>query len=717
MRALLPFLAAGPFVLLACGGPAGPEPTGGPPVFRGLLPGDARVRAYTFEGAGRVPWTRAEPPAGFPFGELGLTPATRVYLPCEDLAAELRRFPGAAAELRSGPGCFGRGAWLAAGGALSLALAPDEGGARAHTLEFAWNPSRIVAGELCEAPEAFRLAVLADGRLRLELVCAGSEPAVLVSKGALQAGRWNRVGLVVDRDELRSVRLLLEGVPVGRALPEGARIPPWNALVLRAGADSGLDELRLSSRAANSAELERQAPPAPRPRERLTVELEDGPRTFELWSAFRAEPRVAEADDWARAELAHAVHADGALRWTPAQWRWHRPDDPPLARTTHPVVTLGGGKLLTFSGETRDTHLGPMRNTRDTWLFDTRAERWERVTGDPTPPGRCHQLAAYSPEHDLVLLSGGLVNERAEKELLADAWVFHVGQRRWERRSDPPARFSDAVLVWHATARRFVVLTPAQAWTYDPGEDRWEVLGKPEAVDAAGQPAEYRLATSASAVYEPRSQRVFLYGGQRGPNEQAEFVDECLWYELESNRYVRIECAPVPAARVRAGLAHDPRSGLLLLYGGVRDQDSRRFDDLWSFDPATLVWRPWLAGGAPTRRGGYMGFGHDEESGRFFLLGGRHDRLRFLEEVWSLDFDLAAQAEARLAFDRAQWPEGLRWFAEVEDGALEALSFRGSQDGVHFGPPRTEAGPERFLEVRFELPAGSAARVRALGFR
>jgi hypothetical protein len=425
---------------------------------------------------------------------------------------------------------------------------------------------------------------------------------------------------------------------------------------------------------------------------------------------------VAGEEAWLRTERTHAALVDGALAWAPADWRALRPLDPPLARTTHPVVTLTGGKLFTFSGETRDSHLGPMKNTRDTWLFDARAERWERVAGEQ-PPGRCHQPAAYSPEHDLVLMCGGLVNETSEKAVLSDAWVFHVAERRWERKSDAPGELTDAIVVWHAAARRFVVLAGPRAWTYEPSADHWEVLPRPTAADAGGAPARFVPGGSVSSVYEPDSRRIFLFGGQRGTPAEGAFVDDCAWYELEKNRYVRFEPASRPAARVRAAMAHDPRSGCLLLYGGVRDQDSVRFDDLWTLDPRTLEWQPRLAAGAPTRRGGYFGLGHDAECGRFFLLCGRHDRTRFLEEAWSLAFDPAARALVRVPFDRAGWSAGMRWFAEAEGGALEGLRFRSSDDGLLFSPEANEPGPGRFLEARFELAAGSAVRVRALGFR
>src|SRR6185436_10582650 len=109
-------------------------------------------------------------------------------------------------------------------------------------------------------------------------------------------------------------------------------------------------------------------------------------------------------------------------------------------------------------------------------FFHTREERWERVLTPLAPPGRCHQQAAYSPDHDLVLMPTGWANDDGDVRFV-DTWVFHVGDRRWEQHkpSGPELQSGgEKALVYHPGLHRFLLFQANTALAYDPELDRWE---------------------------------------------------------------------------------------------------------------------------------------------------------------------------------------------------------------------------------------------------
>jgi hypothetical protein len=221
---------------------------------------------------------------------------------------------------------------------------------------------------------------------------------------------------------------------------------------------------------------------------------------------------------------------------------------------------------------------------------------------------------------------------------------------------------------------------------------------------------------------DPRTGLIWLFGGSRKVGDERVFGDECAFFDLETNTLAFVD-VPQPSARVRGAFAWDPRLARFVLFGGVLEQGSVRFDDLWTFDPDARHWEQQTYAGGITRRGGYYGMGYSAEQERFFLLTGRHSRERFLEEAWSLALDGHAEGRARYLFDRSAFPDQPSWFAEVKatDGATVQFSFRASDDARTFGPSLEHCPPEgRFVEVTVRLvpsATGAAPRVRALGFR
>jgi hypothetical protein len=707
------------------------------------LPPGRELLGYSWNGGARVPWLSPGAPAAFPLGEFGRTPCTLFYLTFDHpRAAELALTPGAPGGCkplergcRSAPGRYGQGLELASDSLFSLELPEAARAERAWTIELWLYPEQVRNRMLLDLPGMLSVRTSGTGRIVAEF--SSEPPQRTASQGDLRAGEWNHLGVVLDLLDTRSLRVFLNGTlwsqPIGSL--QGARSPSVLRLGDLAGQGLGLagryDELSLSIRAANTREFEEHAAAAwAGGREELRLFFADGVLDLELWADPLREPVLDSPEEWLQGRLEHALPLADGLTWTEGNWRRIEALDPPTARTTHPTVFVGGHQILVFGGETRDTHLSPMWNTGDTWLFDTVQETWTRLATPQAPPGRCHQAAAYSPDHDLLLMAGGWQNDKQKKRrALNDTWVFHVGERRWEWRQPAGERtgaLSDSVVIYHPGLRRFLVIHVGRILLYDPEQDRWEGRPQASAVDQDGRPVDYVPWGSTIAGVDPRTGLVLLFGGGRQTEEGGEeFSDSTALFDVQANRYTVLAPKQAPSPRVRAAMAWDVRHERFVLFGGVQDQYSEREADLWTFSPDTRHWSQLQAANPPSARGGYYGMAYDPELARFFVLCGRHSPMRFLDEAWTLALEPAAVGCARVVFDRDGF-EQHEWFAQCEtpgDSRVD-LRFRASGDGLAWSdwsdaPPPEGAGT-RYLQVEVRLhpgSAGQAPRVRALGFR
>lgn len=677
-----------------------------------LSPGE-RLLGYRWDGGARVPYLAADTDVRIEFGERGLARESRLYLPGQALfeapasGAIESTSVSLALEER---GRFGRALRFAPGSFLRLALAGATGSA-GWSVSFWVRPEPAAFGRpLVLLPGAVEVVLQGDGRVRAGLLPAGERAT---SASALAAGKWSFVCVAHDPFLTRQLRLFVDGDAQRTALALGA--PPRSASELWVGdlarnglgADLALDELSLETFALSTAQAQQLWRGAP----------EAGVHTLEVSSTngLRTVAEVAQATtqtvldtdaDFALGALKGARVEGGSLRWSPGSWRDLAPRLAPPPRTTHALVSLGGQRVFTFGGETRDTHFGPMVNTADTWIFEGASNTWERVPTALAPSPRCHVPAAYSPDHGAVLLVGGWRNDSVPGAAFADTWLFDVRTRQWEQRfpsGDPIHSGSDYGLVYLPALRSFLLLHGRNNALYDPVADRWQRLPLARAVTEGGQATTFSVGASPMCGLVPSTGEVVVFGGSSGP-DQMTFSDTTALYDVRTNTYTVLDTPVRPSARVRAGFAFDSRRGAFVLFGGVRDQFSARHDDLWAFDPARRRWQELACSNRPGPRGGYYGMAYDEVADRFVLYGGRSSPERWLDETLALELDPRRNARALYTFDR-QGPAGPNtWFAESTTPGNSRVSFlfRGSDTNASWTPWRvTTAGlaSHRYLQV------------------
>lgn len=731
-------------LLLTCfaapGAPQGALVGGSPPEqpgpalgYRFRLPPGEQLLSYAWDRGPEIPYLVPDADVQLEYGEEGASWKTLLYLPMNSWIE-----PWLSGSQVSDFQNIGRTAGYI-GEALALA---DDTSARLQLRSFpadslGWTVSCWIRPEpqalgrtLFLFTRALRIHLLPDGRMGAQLLDPTSPS--LASPSPVRLGVWNHFAASYDAAQLGQLRIVLNGEPANLTLPFGAPRRDPTELVLGDVAMSAhgfrgvLDDLRIEARPASCAQMIEDGVrrPAAGPHSLLLHTTSDT-HSVELWADPATDPVIDTDAEFARGFLEGAVVESNSLRWAAGRWRRLETADAPAARTTHPTVSLGDREVFLFGGETRDSHLWPHVNTNDTWILDTGRRTWTRVSGSPEPPPRCHVPAAYSPDHDLVLLVGGWRNDYAPGHILGDTWAFRVAERRWEQRAPMISATSDHVLVYHPVAQRFLLLRGRQALLYDPVLDRWTLLPQVQVVDESGRPSAYTVKASVASGFYPPTGQVVLYGGASCSGSSCTYSGETALYDLGTNTITVLAPPLSPTPRARSGFAYDSRRARFVLFGGTLDQRSRRFNDLWTFDPQTRRWTEHQASATPSVRGGYYGMAYDELSDRFVLACGRESYDRVLDETWMLELDEALHGGALYVFDRAALSPAWRWFANVQTPGNSGATFyfRSSGSGVRWGPwHRSPAGlgHARFVEVAVLLQRGSNGEVpsvQALGFR
>ncbi len=240
------------------------------------------------------------------------------------------------------------------------------------------------------------------------------------------------------------------------------------------------------------------------------------------------------------------------------------------------------------------------------WTYDPVANRlalesvsnWARLSGvtvplvqnatNPTPYDRhSYSCIAIVPEKNRLYLWGG-ANNSVATNYLGDAWSYDFGTRKWRELKAVPHPFTvfEQTMTYDPGTRRLVVYGGAeapylgsdQAWLFHVDTESWEVASTPSAPPAR---------MSQSMVFDPVRRVSWIFGGGPYPSATSE-----LWsFDAAARTWERVTPqGAVPSPRRFAAMAYDSRHDIVLLWGGIRDDDTR-YNDTWIFRPATRQWQ------------------------------------------------------------------------------------------------------------------------------
>lgn len=199
------------------------------------------------------------------------------------------------------------------------------------------------------------------------------------------------------------------------------------------------------------------------------------------------------------------------------RWRDLTPQSGAPRREDHTAVFDRHGKRMVIFGG-RDNE---RKHLYEMWAFDlnphsTRFETWKNLTVEENHPGaRVDHTAVYDLKRNRMVIYGGW--DKENNECLDDTWFFFFANRsdsagKWRelktRREHPPRR-RQAVGV-HDEARNLFIICGGygdkgylnDVWAFDLQSNTW--------INITPGP---RPRQDHQAIYDPRSQRMLLWGG------------------------------------------------------------------------------------------------------------------------------------------------------------------------------------------------------------
>lgn len=307
------------------------------------------------------------------------------------------------------------------------------------------------------------------------------------------------------------------------------------------------------------------------------------------------------------------------------------PDTPAPRGFTQLVYHPPTGRVILFGGEGI-----PRGSLNDTWSYDARADRWQRLTpvGAPAPThGGGATAAAWDSESDRIIayistelsstVPGGLVRR-------SETWALDPSTGEWtDMRPDPaPFGLMGARMVYDATADRMVLFGGADftaegrprfsdTWAYDFNTNSW----------SQRNPAHPPPGRSYFGMaYDTRAQRSLIFGGSLAEGEQARSGE--MWsYDYRADAWTEVPyTGAVPPD-------HHPD----MTYAAALDRTLYQVGEaLWSFDHRARHWTELTYDSAMGVRH-FVGLAFDERANRLMLFGGGPRGLRYDDQTWIYD--------------------------------------------------------------------------------
>ena len=274
-------------------------------------------------------------------------------------------------------------------------------------------------------------------------------------------------------------------------------------------------------------------------------------------------------------------------------------------------------------------------------IMGANAQDWSQLTPSGNPGGRSTETAVFDPTtNQMIIFGGGGVNS---PYLLNDTWSLTLGgSPQWTQMSpsgSPPQARQGSTAVYDSATSRMTIFGGGLGFTSPCANDTW-VLSNANSV--AGTPAWTQLSPSGSlpparlshtAVYDPGSNRMIVFGGQNCFFEVSSDYFNDVWVLTNANGLggtpVWTQLTPggsIPSGRVGHGAFYDPSVNQMTIFGGVNFGGT--FDnDVWVLSNAnglggTSTWTQVTpAGTAPSPRAGFA-VADAPDSNRMIVFGG-----------------------------------------------------------------------------------------------
>lgn len=324
------------------------------------------------------------------------------------------------------------------------------------------------------------------------------------------------------------------------------------------------------------------------------------------------------------------VQQDDTWTWDGSTWTQQHPAQSPPFRAQDGASldpTTGGVLILDGAG-------AGVPVLHDQWRWD--GSNWSYVSFN-VPQERNQPSFADDPAAATDVLFGGAANY----SYLNDTWTYD-GQG-WTEHPEavaPPVQASSG-MAYDPTSRHVILLgrcppcdsgstgtlQPGQTWSWDGSS--WTQLNPSPAPIERQYPA---------MAEDPATQSILLFGGQAMVGTQPVFDDTWIWH---NGAWTQMHPAHNPPPADQSGLAYDPASGQMILFGGIGSTYcliSGCTDDYlgqtWAWDGSD--WTQLTPPISPVRRSAPV-MAADSQTGGLVLFGGNYgyEAAGAIDETWA----------------------------------------------------------------------------------
>lgn len=257
------------------------------------------------------------------------------------------------------------------------------------------------------------------------------------------------------------------------------------------------------------------------------------------------------------------------------------------------VADLEPGDLYAAAYDVQSDRVVVLTLTGETWAFDPSSAMWEKKSPANAPSGRCGHRLEYDSSADAVILFGGFACTSVNDALLNDTWTYDYETDTWtEKRPDsaPPARIYHA-MAYHPSLNRTVVWGGRTAdesiWLYNLQANTWRE--RPATGGPTGARAYHTM------TYVPLLDRLVVFGGldlAAPMSFEGTLTNETWLLDVGASTWTKLERGEFPSPRSHHAAVYDPRSGRVIVHGGELESSYSGVmsAELWSFDASAMRW-------------------------------------------------------------------------------------------------------------------------------
>lgn len=268
------------------------------------------------------------------------------------------------------------------------------------------------------------------------------------------------------------------------------------------------------------------------------------------------------------------------------------------------IILFGG---LNSSGANAD-----QINLSDTWssTYDIKTQRYswtnQKTLPAESPPGRNSAGFAANTETSQIVMFGGyftsFVFHQSVNTANNDTWIYNGNTNAWVQKRAAPLALTargGTSLVFNQANKKFLlfggegdsgffVSNPTfynETWEYDSTADQWQNITPLLSTDSPS------ARSYASVAADPKTGTIVLFGGL---GADGAISNETWIYDAVNKIWTLVSPSQSPSARFGASFVFDPNvTNQFILFGGSTSADSAHpdySDETWAYDPTTNTW-------------------------------------------------------------------------------------------------------------------------------